>query len=151
MGAEPREGSEKESAGAGGKLPRLLELLLVSDRPAEEKKAILQEEYQIPMTQSIEGEVEKMCNLSQGIENRGIRKGRQEGIREGRREGKREGRREEREELLKNLMKTTGWSLKESMEALKISSEEAERFKKLLEEEPEKDRKAVLQKRRFEV
>ena len=141
------EGSEKESAGAGGKLPRLLELLLVSDRPAEEKKAILQEEYQIPMTQSIEGEVEKMCNLSQGIENRGIRKGRQEGIREGRREG----RREEREELLKNLMKTTGWSLKKSMEALKISSEEEERLKKLLEEEPEKDRKAVLQKRRFEV
>ena len=141
------EGNEKESAGAGGKLPRLLELLLVSDRPAEEKKAILQEEYQIPMTQSIEGEVEKMCNLSQGIENRGIRKGRQEGIREGRREG----RREEREELLKNLMKTTGWSLKQSMEALKISSEEEERLKKLLEEEPEKDRKAVLQKRRFEV
>ena len=133
------EGSEKESAGAGGKLPRLLELLLVSDRPAEEKKAILQEEYQIPMTQSIEGEVEKMCNLSQGIENRGIRKGRKEG------------RREEREELLKNLMKTTGWSLKQSMEALKISSEEEERFKKLLEEEPEKDRKAVLQKRRFEI
>ena len=52
---------------------------------------------------------------------------------------------------MKNLMKTMGWSLKQSMEALKISSEEEERLKKLLEEEPEKDRKAVLQKRRFEV
>lgn len=39
------------------------------------------------MTQALESEVSLMCNLSKGVEEKGIEKGRQEGRREGRQEG----------------------------------------------------------------
>ena len=44
----------------------------------EEKLNILKNEYHIPMEKSIEEDVKVMCNLSEGIEERGIIKGRTE-------------------------------------------------------------------------
>ena len=52
----------------------------------EEKLDILKNEYHIPMEKSIEEDVKVMCNLSEGIEERGIMKGRAEGKAEGRTE-----------------------------------------------------------------
>ncbi len=52
----------------------------------EEKLNILKNEYHIPMEKSIEEDVKVMCNLSEGIEERGIMKGRAEGKAEGRTE-----------------------------------------------------------------
>ena len=52
----------------------------------EEKLDILKNEYHIPMEKSIEEDVKVMCNLSDGIEERGIIKGRAEGKAEGRTE-----------------------------------------------------------------
>ena len=49
----------------------------------EEKLKILNEEFQIPITQQLDEEVSLMCNLSQGIENRGIQKGIEKGIEKG--------------------------------------------------------------------
>ena len=55
-------------------LLRLLDVLLSSDKKAKEKKEILENEFQIPMTEKIETEVEHMCNLSDGVEQKGIEK-----------------------------------------------------------------------------
>ena len=64
-------------------LLRLLDVLLSSDKKAKEKKEILENEFQIPMTEKMETEVEHMCNLSDGVEQKGIQKGIQIGIEQG--------------------------------------------------------------------
>ena len=56
-------------------LLKLLDVLLSSDTTAEKKKAVLEKNFGIPMTKRMEGEVEYMCNLSDGVEQKGIQKG----------------------------------------------------------------------------
>ena len=46
---------------------------------AGERLNIIKEEYDIPIEQTIEQEVDVMCNLSQGIKEAGIAEGREEG------------------------------------------------------------------------
>lgn len=58
-----------------------------------------------------------MCNLSEGVEQKGIQKGILESI--------------------GNLMDTMNWTAKEAMDALKIKAEERSLYEKLL-----KDKKA---------
>ena len=48
---------------------------ITRDTRAEKKKEVLEREFRIPMTKKMEGEVEYMCNLSDGVEQRGIEKG----------------------------------------------------------------------------
>ena len=67
-------------------LHRLLGALLLETLREEEKLDILKNEYHIAMEKSIEEDVRVMCNLSDGIEERGIIKGRAEGKAEGRTE-----------------------------------------------------------------
>ena len=57
-------------------LHRLLGTLLSEKLKVDKKLDILENEYDIPMEESIEEEVKTMCNLSEGIEERGIIKGR---------------------------------------------------------------------------
>ena len=57
---------------------KLLEVLLSSEREAEEKKRILQEEFSIEMNTTLESEVTLMCNLSKGVREEGIQQGRRE-------------------------------------------------------------------------
>ena len=54
---------------------KLLEVLLSSDREVKEKKEILQNDFSIEMTKTLEREVSTMCNLSKGVEEQGIQKG----------------------------------------------------------------------------
>ncbi len=61
-------------------------LLSIKDDP-DEKLQRLKEQFQIPITQGLDREVSLMCNLSKGIEDRGIQKGIQEGIQKGIQEG----------------------------------------------------------------
>jgi len=57
-------------------LLRLLNLVLVdNDLKQQEKKNKLAEEFSIKMTPRLERGVQEMCNLSEGIEQRGIEKG----------------------------------------------------------------------------
>ena len=56
-------------------LLRMLDVLLSTNKDAEEKRKILENEFQIPMTEKMEMEVESMCNLSDGVEQKGIQKG----------------------------------------------------------------------------
>ena len=60
------------------------------------------------MTETLEAEVQAMCNLSQGVEEKGRIRGRAEGRAEG---------------LLASiraLMSSMGWSAEQAMEALKL-------------------------------
>ena len=46
---------------------------------AEEKLKLLEEEYQIMRTEELEEEVSQMCNLSQGVLEKGMKKGIEQG------------------------------------------------------------------------
>ena len=85
-----------------------------------------------------------MCNLSDGVEARGIAKGIERGRAEGRAEGRVEGRAEGRVEgraegameatfaALKNLMGTLGLPLEQAMAVLKIPESDRQRYADLL-------------------
>lgn len=65
----------------------MLEALFSESLPPAEKKKILQDEFDINMSWVFETEVSEMCNLSQGVWEKGRLEGRQEGRQEGRAEG----------------------------------------------------------------
>lgn len=111
-------GDEQEEAETG--ILKLLEVLLSSNRTAEEKIQILQEEFQIEMTETLENEVNDMCNLSKGIEERGIQKGLEKGLETGRQQGLQKG----RQESLQNLMKNMKLSTDQAMDILGIPEKE---------------------------
>ena len=98
------ESNDKNSLG----VLRLLEVLLSSERGVEEKKEILQKDFSIEMTKTIEREVSIMCNLSKGVEEKGVETGILFSIR--------------------NLMETMGWSAEQAMGGLKIPEEEREKY-----------------------
>ena len=70
-------GKEEDS---GTDLLKLLNVLLSTETGSQDKCQILEEDFHIRMTQTLESEVSLMCNLSKGVEEKGIEKGRQEGI-----------------------------------------------------------------------
>lgn len=57
------------------KLHRLLGVLFADKMTKEEKIEILEREYQIPMDEKLEKELEIMCNLGQGVLERGLKRG----------------------------------------------------------------------------
>lgn len=57
------------------KIHRLLGAILSDKLSVEEKKRILENEYQISMTPNMIRRAQNMCNLSDGIEQRGMQKG----------------------------------------------------------------------------
>lgn len=59
---------------------KLLDVLLSTETGEAEKKHILQNDFAIPMTQTSETEVQAMCNLSQGVLEKGTEKGKAEGL-----------------------------------------------------------------------
>ncbi len=65
---------------SGTDLLKLLNVLLSTETGSQDKCQILEEDFHIRMTQTLESEVSLMCNLSKGVEEKGIEKGRQEGI-----------------------------------------------------------------------
>ena len=50
----------------------MLSTLLSDNIKPDEKKAILENDYGIPMSVELEGEVNSMCNLSDAVKERGI-------------------------------------------------------------------------------
>ena len=82
--------------------------MLSSDREVKEKKEILQNDFSIEMTKTLESEVSIMCNLSKGVEEKGIQKGILLSIR--------------------NLMETMGGLAEQAMEGLKIPEEEKRKY-----------------------
>ena len=102
------------TGGADGKnyegVIKMLDVLLSSEINPGEKKRVLQEEFDVSMTQEMESEAESMCNLSQGVEDRATLKN------------------------LVSLMKNTGMNLEECMDALDISPQARAYFKEKVDE-----------------
>ena len=94
---------------------KLLDVLLSSEAGESEKKRILQDDFNIPMTQTLETEVQVMCNLSQGV----LEKGKAEGLLS----------------AIKNLMANTGWPLEKAMETLGVSEAERSKYADLLQKQ----------------
>lgn len=91
---------------------KLLEVLLSSDRKPEEKKQILQDDFGIRMTKSLESEVWNMCNISEGVERKGIEKGIAESIR--------------------NIMDSLKMTMEQAMDVLKVPEADRKRYADLL-------------------
>ena len=118
-------GNPEEEAECG--ILKLLSVLLSSEFKAEEKKKVLEEEFHIQMSQAFEEEVSRMCNLSEGVEQKGIQKGIQKGLQKGIQQAL--------TESIKNLMDTMNMTAKEAMDALKIKEEERSRYAELLKKQ----------------
>jgi hypothetical protein len=97
---------------------KMLDVLLDDGKEADEKKKVLAEEFDIPMTREFETEVDRMCNLSEGVLQKGVQKGRQERA----------------IDLIRNLMETMNLNKDEAMAALRIPEAERERFSQILGE-----------------
>ncbi|MBR6029630.1 MAG: hypothetical protein IKP40_11160 [Clostridia bacterium] len=88
------------------------------------RKDAMEEKYHIPMTADITEVMNAMCNLSQGIEARGIKIGEKRGIVI----GETRGIEKERLENLRSLMKNLGFSKEQAMSAIGIPSEQQARY-----------------------
>lgn len=62
---------------------KLLNILLSAETNSKDKCQMLQDDFHIKMTQTLESEVSLMCNLSKGVEEKGRQIGRNEGRQEG--------------------------------------------------------------------
>ena len=71
-------------------LCRMLNTLFSNELGKKERLIKLENEFDISIDNDLKEEVEEMCNLGQGILERGEARGRQEGIREGRQEAREE-------------------------------------------------------------
>ena len=111
-------------------LLKFLEVLLSDEKTAAAKKTILQNEFNVPMTQTLETEVYQMCNLSQGAIEKGIQKGMQQGIQQGLQQGIGQGREEERIASVRNLMQNLHMTAEDAMKALNIPQEDRDRDRK---------------------
>ena len=107
---------------------KLLDVLLSSEKEAKEKKKILQEDFDIAMTKTLESEVSAMCNLSKGVEERGIAIGLERGMERGMERGL------EAATLnaIRNLMETLKLTAEQAMEALKVPEEEKVKYAGML-------------------
>ena len=72
-----------EYANYDNKIIRLLDVLLRSKMTPEEKKKILEEEYEIPMSENIETEVNNMCSYIDIVYNEAMRIGNEQGEKRG--------------------------------------------------------------------
>ena len=118
------EAENKERTG----ILRLLSVLLSSETAESEKKRILRDDYAIPITETMERSLTEMCNLSKGVEEKGIAKGLAKGRAEGRAEGYVEG----LVSALRNLMVSMNLSIEDAMITLKIPEEDRSRYAELL-------------------
>jgi len=71
------------------------------------------------MTEALETEVHRMCNLSQGVKEQGRIEGCAEGVLAS----------------IHSLMSTMGWSIEQAMEALRVPDDERPKYADLLQKQ----------------
>jgi len=91
---------------------KLLDVLFSEEMNQEEKRTVLQDDFDIPMTLSIERGISSMCNLSEGVWQKGIQEGMQQGIVEGSEKTLLED--------IRSLMVTMKWTAEQAMAALRV-------------------------------
>ena len=106
---------------------KLLDVLLSPKAGEAKKRQVLQQEFDIPMTETLEVEVRKMCNLSQGVMALGIEQGIEQGIEKGKAEGLLA--------AIRNLMTNTGWPLEKAMEILGVPETDRSKYADLLQKQ----------------
>ncbi len=91
---------------------KLLNVLLSSEMEPEDKRSVLEHDFKIPMSEILERQVFEMCNLSKGVEEKGIEKG------------------TEIAELsaIENLMQKLKMSAEQAMETLDIAIDKRARY-----------------------
>lgn len=107
-----------------GSILELLNTLLSTTTDAITKKEILTEQFNIPMTQSFEGSVDNMCNLSEGVWQEGIAFGIQQGINEGISQGI--------VTSIRNLMDSMKLTEEQAMDALNVVADERDMYREML-------------------
>ena len=100
---------------------RMLDVLLSNETSEAEKRKILQDDYDIQMTQTMEREVSVMCNLSKGVREKGVAEGMTKGMTNG------------ILSAIKNLVKNMGVSVEQAMSVLEIPEAERQKYMDLLE------------------
>jgi flagellar biosynthesis/type III secretory pathway protein FliH len=105
----------------------LLNVLFSPITPPDDKKKILEDDFNIAMTAEFESEVQRMCNLSKGVYNEGVQQGIQQGMQQGIQQGIQQG-----ERLFAQLL-TKLYSLGRAGDAERAASDEEYR-NKLMEE-----------------
>ena len=98
---------------------KLLDVLLSPKTGEAKKRQVLQQEFGIPMTETLEAEVREMCNLSQGVRNLGRAEGRAEGLLAS----------------IRSLMANTGWPLEKAMEILGVPETDRLKYAELIQEQ----------------
>ena len=114
---------------------RMLDVLLSNETSEAEKRKILQEDYGIQMTQTMEQEVSVMCNLSKGVEEKGMAKGIAKGMAKGIAKGMAKGMTNGILASIKNLVKNLGMSVEQAMSVLEIPETERQNYRDLLKQE----------------
>lgn len=99
---------------------RLLDVLFSSETGADEKRHILQQDFDIRMTQSLERTVDDMCDLSKGVWEKGMEAGRKEGAAQ------------TMLNSIKNVMETLGLTIEQAMSALKVPDADRPKYLELL-------------------
>lgn len=94
---------------------RLLDVLLSADTKPAEKKAILEKDFDIPMSASMSEEANIMCNLGEGIREKTVIETQMKGV--------------------LNLMKTLKLSAEEAISALGISEEDKPSLLKMVDKQ----------------
>ena len=94
---------------------KLLDVLLSPKVGEIEKRQVLRDEFDIPMTETLEAEVHQMCNLSEGVRELGRSEGLLASIRA--------------------LMASMGWSAEQAMEALKLPETDRPKYADLLQKQ----------------
>lgn len=114
----------------------MLNVLFSKNLPAEEKIKILADEFKLPMTEKLEGEMSEMCNLSKGIRQEAMEEGWQEGMRQGMQRGMEHGTRKMLLSLVRKKV-IRGKELSQIAEELDEPEEYLAPFYRLVRENPE--------------
>ena len=127
---------------------KLLGVLLSSKATPAEKRRILQDEFNIPMTQTMDREVSLLCNLSEGLWKegwedgmakgmaqgmaQGMAKGMAKGMAQGMAKGEAHGMEKGILASIQNLMRNTGWPIEKALSVLEVPKDEWKQYSEKL-------------------
>ena len=95
-----------------------------------EKKQELETKYHIKMSDEFGKELDRMCNLSDLIEERGIQQGMQQGIQQGMQRGMQQGSEEKCRDMVRKMLRFGVMSDEDILKVAEISREELEQIRK---------------------
>ena len=110
---------------------KMLGVLLSQEMQAQEKMKTLKNEFNLPMTQTMESEARDMCSLGEQVLLQGYEKGQKQGLEQ----GLKQGRMEIWEDTLRSLIANTGWPIDLAMAVLNVPEGERAMYTALLRED----------------